>query len=100
MSCEHDWQPTQGLYGRWQIENYTRGLRLEVDADRANIEFLYPRIDGHISELEIGLEDVRAADSIRICYDFDRDGWSILQSSETDNWKEVAFILAWGSETP
>ncbi len=50
-----------------------------------------------IKEIEIGLEHVRAADSIRVRYDFDRDGYVILQSSaDPDDWQEVAFVQAWG----
>lgn len=52
--------------------------------------------------VEIGLEHVRAADSIRVSYDFERDGYKIEQSRITDDnpqmnlWQEVAFIPAWG----
>lgn len=52
--------------------------------------------------------DLRAADDIRIEYDFGRDGWVIKQAQvfewEIDDeicdpqWKEVAFIEAWASE--
>lgn len=76
------------------------------------IDIEYPRNEGNIQSLEIGLSDVRAADSIRVSYDFDRDGWKIEQASKFswDNpeapdfgdadWKEVAFIKAWARETP
>jgi hypothetical protein len=56
----------------------------------------------------LGLCDVRAADSIRLSYDFDRDGWKIEQAStftwtdadtEMDpDWQEVAFVKAWARE--
>lgn len=55
-----------------------------------------------IKYIEVGLEHVRAADSIRISYDFDRDGYKIEQSRWTeddvsgDDWREVAFIPSWG----
>jgi len=72
------------------------------------IELCYPRIEGNAKELEIELMDTRAADNIRISYDFDRDGWTIKQASifewEVDDtphnsdWQEVAFIKAWGRE--
>ena len=52
--------------------------------------------------------DVRAADNIRISYDYDRDGWVVEQSSifewdaddeECDeDWQEVAFVKAWERE--
>ena len=67
----------------------------------------YPRI-GPIDKIEVDLSDVRAADSIRISYDFTRDGWKIEQASifEWDgddkvcdpDWQEVAFIKAWARE--
>lgn len=69
----------------------------------------YPRNKGNLNTVEIDLCDVRAADSIRVVYDFDRDGWSILQASkfhwhEDDansgdgDWQEVAFVPAWGRQ--
>ena len=68
----------------------------------------YPREDGWCGEINIGLVDVRAADSIRVSYDFDRDGWVIKQASvfewdvgdtEMDeDWQEVAFIQALARE--
>jgi len=58
--------------------------------------------------VEIGLIDVRAADSIRIDYDFDRDGYVIKQASVFSweisdtvcdgDWQEVAFVQSWGRE--
>lgn len=61
--------------------------------------------------IEVGLIDLRSADSIRISYDFDRDGWKIEQSSvfecpaeeaeknpDWQDWQEVAFIKAWARE--
>jgi gentisate 1,2-dioxygenase len=52
--------------------------------------------------------DVRAADSIRISYDHERDGWKIEQASTFEweandtvcdpDWQEVAFVQAWGRE--
>lgn len=58
--------------------------------------------------VEIGLEHVRAADSIRVSYDFARDGWKIEQASvfewdcddtECDRgWVEVGFCKAWQFE--
>lgn len=73
---------------------YRRGLLFCVD-------LFYPREPGHAHTIEIGLTDVRAADPIRVTYDFDRDGWSILQANrnvdagDPDQWYEVAFTKAW-----
>lgn len=73
-----------------------------------DIELWYPRIE-NIDTIEIGLVDVRAADSIRIRYDFERDGYAILQASVFEwpvddkvcdaDWQEVAFIPAWQRDT-
>lgn len=72
------------------------------------ISLEYPRIDGKVNCIEIELMDVRAADDIRISYDFDRDGWVIKQASIfwwdggdkecNADWKEVAFVQAWARE--
>lgn len=58
---------------------------------------------------EIGLNSVRAADSIRIYYDFKRDGYVITQASKFTfdadepfdmDYQEVAFVQAWARERP
>jgi hypothetical protein len=64
----------------------------------------YPR-DRQVKKFVIGLMDVRAADSIRVSYDFLRDGWKIEQASKFEwrgddlvcdpDWQEVAFVKAW-----
>jgi len=73
-------------------------------------QYVQYRSDGEDeSYVQIYLSHVRAADDIRIRYDFDRDGWVVEQASvfEWDTtgivdpvcdpeWAEVAFILAWG----
>jgi len=65
------------------------------------------RTSDHPIEVEVGLVDVRAADSIRISYDFKRDGYVIKQASKFEfeiggvmdaDWKEVAFVKAWQRE--
>lgn len=73
------------------------------------VELWYPRLPGHADTLEIGLVDVRAADEIYVRYDFERDGWVVLQHvhQEMLTWgdeirqvtripQEVAFVPAWG----
>ena len=66
----------------------------------------YPRHNSH-KFVEVHLCDVRAADGLRIHYDFERDGWSIEQASRFEwsgdepmdhDWQEVAFVEAWGRE--
>jgi len=91
------------LYMGHGFEIYERSGRL------VEIELCYPRIDdGRVNAIEVGLSDVRAADSIRVAYDFERDGWVVMQASvfEWDaddpvcdsDWQEVAFIQAWARE--
>lgn len=74
------------------------------------VDLAYPRAERNDSAIQIGLLDTRAADDIRICYDFDRDGWVISQerlkgkedggvvSLDPPEWVEVAFIEAWALE--
>lgn len=79
---------------------------VEVHGATLHANLWYPRLEGAINAVEVGLVDVRAADDIRISYDFDRDGWLIEQASIFDwgvndanpdqGWKESAFIPAWG----
>lgn len=76
-----------------------------VDDETIGIDLLYPTLLEHIKYIEVGLSCVRAADNIRISYDYFRDGWKIEQASifewEIDDkicdhdWKEVAFVKAW-----
>lgn len=76
-----------------------------------HLDLWYPRNEtSSVKSFVIGLSDVRAADGIRVSYDFDRDGWKIEQAStfswECDDdvcdpdWQEVAFVQAWGREKP
>ena len=70
-----------------------------------HLDLWFPTVGDNPDTVELGLMDVRAADAIRIRYDFERDGWAILQAStfrwEADDpvcdegWQEVAFIEAW-----
>jgi hypothetical protein len=85
----------ESIDGR-QMKDYI-GFR----GDTMNVDLWYPR-NSKIKQMQIGLIDVRAADDIRIHYDFARDGWVVEQNSdklieETDewDWQEVAFIKAW-----
>lgn len=73
------------------------------DTKRVCLE--YPRNEGNPKFVEVDLMDVRAADGLRISYDFERDGWKVEQAStfswEADDekcdpdWQEVAFVQAW-----
>lgn len=81
-----------------------------VYGEELHLDLWYPRHE-EIKKLVVGLVDVRAADSIRISYDFDRDGYKIEQASTFEwsgddevcdpDWQEVAFVKAWNrKKTP
>ena len=72
-----------------------------TDNQEIYIEFNYPRLEGKINKIRLGLSDVRASDGIQIEYDFDRDGYSIKQPyyvDEEEKWKEMAFLQSWALE--
>lgn len=61
----------------------------------------YPRSSGEHT-IEVDLMCVRVASAIRIMYDFDRDGYVILQDfapleevDDREDWREAAFLPAW-----
>jgi hypothetical protein len=73
------------------------------------VDLQYPRNPGQkFSTVEVNMTEVRACDSIRITYDFERDGWSIRQAPTfswpadapvfDSDWQEVAFVQAWARE--
>lgn len=76
-------------------------LDIDESNSRLHVDLSYPRLeDSELKEIQIGLCCVRAADDIRISYDFNRDGWVIKQETGQDEegnteWKEVAFCRAW-----
>ena len=51
-------------------------LKKEItqQGDSVHVDLWYPRTANPIKAVQVGLVDVRAADDIRIEYDFDRDG--------------------------
>jgi hypothetical protein len=84
-----------------QFKNIEVTERLEV----LEVAIYYPNAVGNnYKAVQVELCDVRAADGIRISYDFDRDGWKIEQAQvfEWDGkdvfcdpeYKEVAFVKA------
>lgn len=97
-----------------------RGSRYDdvvaIHDDSINVAIWYPRGFGteHTDwppAVTIDLVDVRAADAIRVTYDFDRDGWRIEQDRNADNpdsaaaadgpeWIEMAFCPAWPFRQP
>lgn len=77
--------------------------------DSLSVEIHYPRSTG-AAGVEVDLMDVRATDPVRVVYDFERNGWSILQASTFEwdgndpvcdpDWQEVAFVPSWGRKKP
>ena len=91
------------MSGEFEVDGNITVSRFDVPL----IGLWYPRCDGSAKEIEIELMDVRAADSIRVSYDFDRDGWVIRQSDgdlgedgNGETWHEVAFVQAWALQKP
>jgi hypothetical protein len=76
--------------------------------DTVGVDLWYPRSEGRAKFIEVGLMDVRAADAIRISYDFERDGYVIEQAStfqwesddkeQDEDWQEVTFVQAWARQ--
>lgn len=77
--------------------------------DTLSVDLYYPRSPGSPTAIEVDLICVRAADGLRISYDFDRDGWSIQQASRFEweagdtvcdpDWQEVSFVKAWARDS-
>lgn len=88
------------------ITDYSKGYIIDEDENTLTVDLAYPN-QNPVNQVEVGLIDVRAADSILIRYDFERNGWSILQATTFEwdaedtvcdpDWQEVAFVPAWGS---
>lgn len=78
-----------------------------ASGDTVRVDFWYPRSQDP-KYIVVGLVDVRAADAIRVSYDFDRDGYVIEQASRFEwpvedkvcdqGWAEVAFVKAWARD--
>lgn len=85
-------------------------MQIWRDKNLVNLDFYYPRSKESVDTLEVGLTDVRATDSIRIKYDFPRNGWVIYQPKTTlvtvtsnylreeTEWIESAFCPSWNFE--
>lgn len=75
--------------------------KIEVCGQTVCVELQYPRVNGNANEVTVDMADVRAADGLRIHYDFERDGWAIEQPvwTETDctgeTYREAAFLPSW-----
>jgi hypothetical protein len=78
-----------------------------TNAEPIRVDLEYPRNDGNPHKVLLGLTDVRAADSLLINFDFDRDGWVIKMDRTKDGGGiqfvveeevEVAFVPAWNRD--
>jgi len=99
--------PSPSIEKRSQTEE-----TIQRHEDVLEVNLWYPRtpLDGtpSVTTVEVGLIDVRAADSVRVSYDFERDGWVIEQASIFEwaaddangdsDWQEVAFVPVWGRQ--
>ena len=80
-------------------------IYMGLTKDGLEVPLWYPRAEKNNKAIVVSLYDVRAADDIRISYDFARDGWVIEQATRdtwdvSDDvcdraWKEAAFCPAW-----
>lgn len=70
--------------------------------DEIYLDLWYPEVEeDSIRYLVLGLMAVRAADNIRISYDFERNGWKIeqpIKNGDVWGWKESAFLPAYQYE--
>ena len=77
-----------------------------VSDNVAHVDLWYPRVEGNVQFIHIGLMDVRAADGIRLHYDFERDGFVVEQPKphlvkkenyyeDHEEWIEVGFFQSW-----
>lgn len=100
---------------RAPVPRFFGDLRFDAAAGMLNVPLWYPRAydpsegtPDHPKSVEIDLICVRASDSIRIEYDFERDGYSIKQASKFEwaeddevqdpDWQEVTFVRAWARD--
>lgn len=92
-------------YGR-SVNNFHITRHIDV----LNVTLTYPNIGskGVVQFIEVDQESVRASDALRLHYDYDRDGWVVLQASrfawpvddkvQDSDWQEVAFIQSGARE--
>ena len=65
---------------------------VEVADCRVIVDMYYPRLN-EINTVQVCLVDVRAADDVRIYFDFDLNQW-IVQQEFDNGWKDVARLPA------
>lgn len=80
------------------------GGYFDRDGDELHVELKYPGQPGRPTAVVVGLESVRAADDIRLVYDFRRDGWAVQRATRFSwdegedidhGWVEVAYLQSW-----
>jgi hypothetical protein len=94
-------------------DEYEIGVRVRDCAPVLSVELLYPRMEKKFTRVSVDLECVRAAMGITVDYDYERDGWRIVQTLTTgwrkviaqdtgmvlmepvEEEREVAFVPAW-----
>lgn len=59
-------------------------------------ELFYPRREGNPDRVRVSLMDTRAADSLVVEYDYERDGWSIKMEPTVDMTDEASMMLPVG----
>lgn len=102
------WERSRKGLSAEQEEQESHGFRIEPQAGGVVLAtILYPGAR-QAQAVEVDLEHVRATDSVRVTYDFPRNGWSVLQASRfawdgddpdcDPDWREVAFVPSWGRE--
>lgn len=85
-------------------------FHIRRDRDTLDVTLTYPPwgeggVEGKVKYVAIDQEAVRASDGIRVCYDYERDGWSIQQPKRLSwpaddpvcdwGWTETAFVRSW-----
>lgn len=98
-----------------RLRALNRQEHFSVEGDTMHVEFWYPphtaadagKPNANPRYAILGLTAVRAADDVRVSYDFERDGWKVeqaqvfswpLEGPADPEWKEVAFVQAWASK--
>ncbi len=94
------------LLGRGKmVTNLDSPDQVYARGDTLSVALWYPRLEtSKLQHVQVELLDVRAADAIRITFDFERDGYLIercILDGEEDSgfrYKEVAFVDGDGDE--
>lgn len=93
------------------LEDYEKGITIDEYGDTIQCDLAYSNVEPpkKIQHIGVGISHVRASDGIKICYDYDRDGYVIKQCwteevdkgsfiEEVQHWEETAFVQSWALE--